>query len=131
MVSARAYRERLRQHPDMPAFFTGRRELCIATPLRSTIDEHTQSTFRAASPSTIRTRCPSSAAQDIVRQWALPRGRCEVERVRLFDALDRVLAEDVVSPINVPSHDNSAMDGYAFDGAALLGIVDRGAPTFG
>ena len=62
---------------------------------------------------------PVSAAQEIVRQWALPRGRAEMERVRLFDALDRVLAEDVVSPINVPSHDNSAMDGYAFDGAAL------------
>src|SRR5205807_9004286 len=27
--------------------------------------------------------------------------------------LGRVLAKDVVSPINVPSHDNSAMDGYA------------------
>jgi molybdopterin molybdotransferase len=63
---------------------------------------------------------PVSAAQEIVRQWALPRGHVEVERVRLFDALDRVLAEDVISPINVPSHDNSAMDGYAFDGAALL-----------
>jgi molybdopterin molybdotransferase len=62
---------------------------------------------------------PVSAAQEIVRQWALPRGRAEVERVRLFDALDRVLAENVISPINVPSHDNSAMDGYAFNGAAL------------
>jgi molybdopterin molybdotransferase len=37
----------------------------------------------------------------------------------LFDALGRVLAEDVVSPFDVPPHDNSAMDGYAFDGAAL------------
>src|SRR5437016_14411406 len=27
--------------------------------------------------------------------------------------LGRVLAKDLVSPINVPSHDNSAMDGYA------------------
>ncbi|MFT4504997.1 gephyrin-like molybdotransferase Glp [Caballeronia sp. 15711] len=62
---------------------------------------------------------PVSAAQEIVRQWALPRGRIEVERVRLFDALDRVLAEDVISPINVPFHDNSAMDGYAFDGSTL------------
>ncbi|MCK7499325.1 MAG: hypothetical protein MZW92_59390 [Comamonadaceae bacterium] len=34
-------------------------------------------------------------------------------------ALGRVLAADVVSPIDVPAHDNSAMDGYAFDGAAL------------
>ena len=39
---------------------------------------------------------PVSAAQEIVRQWALPRCRTEVEHVRLFDALDRVLAEDVV-----------------------------------
>jgi Molybdopterin biosynthesis enzyme len=30
-----------------------------------------------------------------------------------------VLAADIVSPIDVPSHDNSAMDGYAFNGAAL------------
>ncbi|MDW5444971.1 gephyrin-like molybdotransferase Glp [Polaromonas sp. SM01] len=37
----------------------------------------------------------------------------------LFDALGRVLAADVVSPFDVPPHDNSAMDGYAFDGAPL------------
>lgn len=37
----------------------------------------------------------------------------------LFEALGRVLACDVVSPFDVPPHDNSAMDGYAFDGAAL------------
>jgi len=37
----------------------------------------------------------------------------------LFDALGRVLAFDVVSPFDVPPHDNSAMDGYAFDGAQL------------
>ncbi len=41
------------------------------------------------------------------------------ESVSLFDALGRVLAEDIVSPISVPPHDNSAMDGYAFDGAVL------------
>ena len=29
----------------------------------------------------------------------------------LFDALGRVLAADVVSPFDVPPHDNSAMDG--------------------
>lgn len=42
-----------------------------------------------------------------------------IERVALRAALDRVLAEDIVSPIDVPAHDNAAMDGYAFDGAAL------------
>lgn len=35
------------------------------------------------------------------------------EKVTLLAALDRVTAEPVVSPINVPSFNNSAMDGYA------------------
>jgi molybdopterin molybdotransferase len=37
----------------------------------------------------------------------------ETERVPVRASLGRVLAEDVVSPVDVPSHDNSAMDGYA------------------
>jgi molybdopterin molybdotransferase len=41
------------------------------------------------------------------------------ETVPLAQALGRVLAEDVISPIDVPAHDNSAMDGYAFAGGAL------------
>jgi molybdopterin molybdotransferase len=41
------------------------------------------------------------------------------EQIGVFDALGRVLAQDIVSPISVPPHDNSAMDGYAFDGAQL------------
>ncbi|WP_296492866.1 gephyrin-like molybdotransferase Glp [Rhodoferax sp.] len=41
------------------------------------------------------------------------------EQVGIFEALGRVLARDVISPISVPPHDNSAMDGYAFDGAQL------------
>lgn len=43
----------------------------------------------------------------------------QTEQVGIFDALGRVLANDLVSPISVPPHDNSAMDGYAFDGAQL------------
>ncbi len=43
----------------------------------------------------------------------------QAEELPLFDALDRVLAQDVVSPVSVPPHDNSAMDGYAFDGSQL------------
>jgi len=35
------------------------------------------------------------------------------ERLAIRSALGRVLAEDIVSPIFVPAHDNSAMDGYA------------------
>jgi molybdopterin molybdotransferase len=41
------------------------------------------------------------------------------ESVDIFAALGRVIAQDVISPINVPPHDNSAMDGFAFNGAEL------------
>ena len=37
----------------------------------------------------------------------------KTETFALTEAVDRVCAEDVISPINVPSFDNSAMDGYA------------------
>jgi molybdopterin molybdotransferase len=39
-----------------------------------------------------------------------------VERVAIRSSLGRVLAQDLLSPINVPAHDNSAMDGYAVRG---------------
>lgn len=35
------------------------------------------------------------------------------ERVFIRQALGRVLAEDVISPLDVPAHDNAAMDGWA------------------
>jgi len=41
------------------------------------------------------------------------------EAAALDEALGRVLAGDVISPIDVPAHDNSAMDGFAFRGAEL------------
>jgi molybdopterin molybdotransferase len=40
----------------------------------------------------------------------------ETERVSLRDALNRIVANDVLSPINVPGYDNTAMDGYAIRG---------------
>jgi molybdopterin molybdotransferase len=45
----------------------------------------------------------------------------ELERVPVRAALGRVLAEDIVPSINVPGHDNSAMDGYA------VRVADLGA----
>lgn len=42
-----------------------------------------------------------------------------VESVAIRSALGRVLARDVISPIDVPAADNSAMDGYALRGADL------------
>ena len=44
----------------------------------------------------------------------------QIEEVPLMQALGRVLAQTVVSPIDVPAHDNSAMDGYAFNSQALM-----------
>lgn len=43
----------------------------------------------------------------------------EATAVELKQALGRVLARDVISPISVPAHDNSAMDGFAFAGNQL------------
>jgi molybdopterin molybdotransferase len=37
------------------------------------------------------------------------------ESLALRSALGRILAADILSPSNVPNHDNSAMDGYAFN----------------
>jgi len=38
-----------------------------------------------------------------------------IERLAIRSALGRVLAEDIISPINVPPYANSAMDGYALN----------------
>ena len=37
----------------------------------------------------------------------------EVEQVRLTEARTRVVAEDLIAPVNLPHFDNSAVDGYA------------------
>lgn len=60
---------------------------------------------------------------EFLAQLAQP--MCATEVVGLFEALDRVLAQEIISPISVPAHDNSAMDGYAFAG----GMLQAGQPT--
>ncbi|RYF79418.1 MAG: molybdopterin molybdenumtransferase MoeA [Comamonadaceae bacterium] len=47
----------------------------------------------------------------------------------LHACLGRVLAQDVMSALNVPPHDNAAMDGYAFCGTALRETAAAGAPS--
>lgn len=59
------------------------------------------------------------AVQAFLARLAEPAVVMQSERIALRDALGRVLAEDVISPVSVPPHDNSAMDGFAFDGALL------------
>ncbi|MDX2505311.1 MAG: molybdopterin molybdotransferase MoeA [Gammaproteobacteria bacterium] len=41
------------------------------------------------------------------------------EKLTLHQSLNRVLAQDIVSKLNVPGHTNSAMDGYALSGDEL------------
>ena len=60
---------------------------------------------------------PVTLAQQLVRTAVNP--ITETETLPLKQALGRILAADLVSPIAVPSHDNSAMDGYALRGSDL------------
>ena len=57
---------------------------------------------------------------DFLAQLVQPVPPDESQDVYLFDALGRILAQDVISPISVPAHNNSAMDGFAFDASQLL-----------
>jgi molybdopterin molybdotransferase len=66
---------------------------------------------------------PVRDAQRVIREFVSPIRA--TEQVALRAALGRVLAADIVSPINVPAHDNSAMDGYALRG----GDLSADAPT--
>jgi molybdopterin molybdotransferase len=60
---------------------------------------------------------PVAQAQEFIARL-VPRVTA-VESTALRSSLGRVLARDIVSQINVPAHDNSAMDGYALRGADL------------
>jgi molybdopterin molybdotransferase len=54
---------------------------------------------------------PVARARELIRRFLTP--VTATERLHVRQALGRVLAADIVSPIDVPGHDNSAMDGWA------------------
>ncbi|OGA03999.1 MAG: molybdopterin molybdenumtransferase MoeA [Betaproteobacteria bacterium RIFCSPLOWO2_02_64_14] len=54
---------------------------------------------------------PVAKAREVIARFLTP--VATTERVHARAALGRVLAADVISPLDVPAHDNSAMDGYA------------------
>lgn len=54
---------------------------------------------------------PVAKAREFIARFLTPVSA--IERVHIRAALGRVLAEDVISPLDVPAHNNSAMDGYA------------------
>jgi molybdopterin molybdotransferase len=61
------------------------------------------------------------AAADAARRILAEVRRQPALRVPLDDALGSVLAEDIVSPLDIPAWTNSAMDGYAARGADVRG----------
>ena len=73
---------------------------------------------------------PVADAERLIAERVTPVG--ERETVSLREAAGRVLADDIVAPVNVPPFDNSAVDGYAVRaedldaaGESRLVIVDR------
>lgn len=79
---------------------------------------------------------PVDKAREVIARFLSPVSA--TERVHVRAALGRVLAADVISPLDVPAHDNSAMDGYAVRFAdlapegevtlAVTGTAFAGAP---
>ncbi|HEY2531863.1 MAG TPA: gephyrin-like molybdotransferase Glp [Xanthobacteraceae bacterium] len=73
---------------------------------------------------------PVADAERLIAQRVVPVDG--LETVALREAAGRVLAEDMIAPVNVPPFDNSAVDGYAVRAGDLdgmretrLAIVDR------
>ena len=60
---------------------------------------------------------PVAKAREFIARFLSP--VTALERLGIRAALGRVAAEDVISPLDVPAHDNSAMDGYAVRHADL------------
>ncbi|MDM8569990.1 molybdopterin molybdotransferase MoeA, partial [Thiotrichales bacterium HSG1] len=73
----------------------------------------------------MQTSCCSNDSQAISVEAALNKIYADLkpinsnEQLAIRDALGRVLAEDILSKLNVPPHANSAMDGYAVQGNDL------------
>ncbi|MDC8759351.1 gephyrin-like molybdotransferase Glp [Janthinobacterium fluminis] len=79
--------------------------------------EQLRSAEAAATPAGAPAPLSVRAAQSLIDAAVAPLDAAE--QVALRSALERVLAADILSPIDVPAHDNSAMDGYALRGADL------------
>ncbi len=82
---------------------------------------------------------PVAKARAFIHQFLAPVSG--VVRTPIRSALGRVLAQDVISPVNVPAHRNSAMDGWAIRAADLsadgettlteIGASFAGQPFYG
>lgn len=70
---------------------------------------------------------PTQALQRLLAH--LPPGPLGVETVSLAEALDRVLAEDLLAPVSLPAFARSTMDGYAVRAADTFG-ASEGLPAY-
>jgi molybdopterin molybdotransferase len=61
----------------------------------------------------------ASLVTDLLHEARSMNNANDIELVTLNQAINGILAEDLLSPINVPAADNSAMDGFAFNGDCL------------
>ena len=67
-----------------------------------------------ALPAIAAARAPLKSLNEALAELlAHAQGSSGTEQVSTFDADGRVLAQDVISSLQVPPHDNSSMDGYA------------------
>jgi molybdopterin molybdotransferase len=85
-------------------------------------DQAIGSSVSCADPETPSTLTVAAAREAILRNIKPIRTSL---RLPLSHALNGVLAQDVLSPIDVPGHTNSAMDGYAMAGKDLPGQTHR------
>ncbi len=72
---------------------------------------------------------PVDKARDFISKVIRP--ITATERVHIRAALGRVLAEDIISPLDVPGHDNSAMDGWAYRHTDTLSFINPDAAAGG
>jgi molybdopterin molybdotransferase len=74
-------------------------------------------------------------ARQFIQQFLSP--VTETDTLQVMQSLGRVLAADIISPCNVPNHNNSAMDGFAFKHSAgiklikIIGTAFAGRPFTG
>ena len=61
----------------------------------------------------------AALVNDLIIEAANLKDPADIEMVSLDQAINRILAKDLLSPIDVPAADNSAMDGFAFNGKCL------------
>src|SRR5215211_4965573 len=72
---------------------------------------------------------PVAKARAFIHQFLAPIEG--IARLPIRSALGRVLAEDVISPVDVPAHRNSAMDGWAVRGADVAGDAEATLAVIG